>query len=82
MEGGWGGADGGRARPRDGEVARFGGRDWGRLGRGACRGEFFLFIALFLSIFESSINLELIVDLGHRYVRRMRLVEIVSGGYD
>jgi hypothetical protein len=52
------------------------------LTRGQHGGEFFLFIALFLSIFESSINLELIADLGHRYVRRMRLVEIVSGGYD
>jgi hypothetical protein len=40
------------------------------------------FIALFLSNFKSSINLEVISELGNHCVRRTRLGQIVSGGYD
>jgi hypothetical protein len=40
------------------------------------------FIALFFSYFKSSINLEVISELGHHCVRRTRLEQIVSGGCD
>jgi hypothetical protein len=43
---------------------------------------FFFYIALFYSYFKTRIYLQLITDLGQRRNRRMRLVEIVSGGYD
>jgi hypothetical protein len=50
--------------------------------KGAKMGEFFLNIALFISISETSIDLQEFSKVGQRRSRRMRQQQVASGGYD
>jgi hypothetical protein len=50
--------------------------------RALVSGEIFFFIALFYSYFKTRINMYIITDLGHCYIRRIRLVHIESAGFD